>query len=80
MTGEREQLAACLEVLHAHHALDVARVLRLLHLHLAALLVVAERAVEERVERLVTCLRRRLPLRLAAAHFAVVAVGRGASG
>ena len=64
--------AACLEVLHAHHALDVARVLRLLHLDLAALLVVAERAVEERVQRLRrSVLRRRLPLRLAPPHFAV---------
>ena len=68
---EREQLVS-LEVLHADDALDVAGVLGLFHLDLAALLVVAERTVEERVQRLRrSVLGRRLPLRLAPPHFAV---------
>ena len=57
-----------LEVLHADDALDVAGVLGLLHLDLAALLVVAEGAVEQRVQRLPAGPRRRTPLRLAPPH------------
>ena len=50
--GLREEVDGGLEVLHAHVALDPARVLGLLHLDLAALLVVAEGAVEHDVQGL----------------------------
>ena len=47
----REEVYGGLEVLHADGALDPARVPTLLHLDLAALLVVAERTVEHGVQR-----------------------------
>ena len=50
--GLREEVDGGLEVLHAHVALDPARVLGLLHLDLAALLVVAVGAVEHDVQGL----------------------------
>ncbi len=50
--GLGEEVDGRLEVLHADGALDPPRVLRLLHLHLAGLLVVAERTVEHGVQGL----------------------------
>lgn len=58
-----------LVILHTHPAGDPGRVSALVHLNLARLFVVAERAVELLVERFdVLALRRGLSLRLPASH------------